>query len=189
VLRRSTSIEQIAIYWPMPEPLSEQGLACLLYGSQLGRHLNATLVRDASVARRLDYGLSGLDLGPLFGLRLTTRSGDLELAAKLLEVELRRSQAARLGRELPQLERRLLLQAKLRRESLLEVAEDHLRSTRAQHRPFDFEGWSAKLARMRLEQVQQAATWFGGDQALIGWLLDADSPSERALPELSVVPR
>jgi predicted Zn-dependent peptidase len=189
VLRQATSVEQIAVFWPMPDPLSDQRLATLLYGRHLGRRLDDVLVRDAHVARRLDYGLAGLDLGSLFGVRLTTRSGDLERAAKLLEVELRRSQTAKLRRELPGVVRQLLLEAKLRRESLLEVAQDHLRSTRAQQRPFDFEHWSATILQLPVERVAQAATWFRGDQALVGWLLDPDSPSERALPELSVVPR
>jgi predicted Zn-dependent peptidase len=189
VLRKSTSTEQIAVYWPMPDPLSEQGLATLLYGRQLGRRLNDTLVRDAHVTRRIDYGFAGFDLGAFFGVRFTTRSGGLERAAKLLELELRRSQTANLRRELPGLVRQLLLQAKLRRESLLEVAKDHLHSTRAQRRPFDFERWSARIEHLRVDQVERAATWFRGDQALIGWLLDADTPSERALPELSVVSR
>lgn len=189
VLRQSTSVEQIAVYWPMPDPLSDQGLATLLYGRHLGRRLDDVIVRDTQAARRLDYGLTRLDLGSLFGVRLTTRSGDLGRAAQLLEVELRRKQTVKLRRELPGVVRQLLLQAKLRRESLLEVAEDHLRSTRAQQRPFDFEGWSARIEQLPVERVEQAATWFRGDQALIGWLLDPDSPSERALPELSVVPR
>jgi predicted Zn-dependent peptidase len=189
VLRKATSMEQIAVYWPMPDQLSDQGLAALLYGRQLGGRLDAALVGHADVARRVDYGAFRFDLGALFGVRLTTRSGDLERAAKLLEVELRRGQTRNLRRELPGVARQLLLQAKLRRESLLEMAEDHLRSTRASQRPFDFQRWSARIEQMRVEQVEQAATWFRGDQALIGWLLDADLPSERALPELSVVPR
>lgn len=189
VLRKSTSIEQIAVYWPVPDSLTDQGLAALLYGRQLGSRLQRAFVRDAHTARRVEYGFTALDLGKFFSMRLTTRSGDLEPAAKFLEAELRRRQTADLRRELPELAHQLLLQAKLRRESLLEVAKDHLRSTRALGRPFDFEQWSARIEHLALPQVEQAAKWFRGDQALIAWLVDADTPNERALPELSVVPR
>jgi zinc protease len=189
VLRKSTSIEQIAVYWPMPDAQSDQGLSTLLYGRQLGRRLERALVRDTHAARRLEYGLAALDLGELFSVRLTTRSGDLEPAAKFLETELRRRQTADLRRELPEIAHQLLLQAKLRRESLLEVAKDHLRSVRTQGRPFDFERWSARIEHLPLDEVERAAKWFRGDQALVGWLVDADTPNERALPELSVVPR
>jgi predicted Zn-dependent peptidase len=189
VLRRSTAIEQIAVYWPVPDPLTEQGLAALLYARQLARQLDASLAQDTLATRRLGYGLLPLDLGSLFGLRLTTRSGDLASAAELLQRELRRSQTANLRRELPSVARSLLLQHKLRRESPLEVAEDHLRSTRASGRPFDFERWTSHVEQMPIEQVERAASWFRGDQALIGWLVDADTPSERASPKLSVEPR
>jgi predicted Zn-dependent peptidase len=189
VLRRSTSIEQLAVYWPVPDPLTEQGLAALLYAGQLARQLDASMAQDTLATRRLGYNLFPLDLGSLFGLRITTRSGDLARAAELLQRELQRNQTANLRRELPNVARSLLLQHKLRRESALEVAKDHLRSTRASGRPFDFERWTSHVEQMPIEHVERAATWFRGDQALIGWLVDADTPSERASPELSVEPR
>ena len=189
VLRKPTSIEQMGIYWPMPDPASEQGLATLLYGQYLGRRLGDILLKSAPASSRLAYAQSAFDLGALFAVRLSTRSGDLERSSRLLESELRRTRAAEVRRHLPELVRRVLFEAKLRRESLLAVAEDHLRSTRSLHRPFDFEGWGGRLAQLRDGQIEQAAKWFRGDRAVLGWLLDADTPAERAAPELSVVSR
>jgi predicted Zn-dependent peptidase len=189
VLRENTSFEQLNVSWVAPDPDSLAGRASDLFARQLRKNLQRALVEEAFAVTRVQVGVQRFDLGPLFFISLTARQR-MSAAAVLLKKELTRTWACDWTRRLPSLRREHVLSERIRRESLTQVALDHLVSARALHRPFDFEARLEQLHRVDAAAIRRLSAWFTGKEAMVALLLRVgETPAERVQTGLSVTAR
>jgi predicted Zn-dependent peptidase len=189
VLRRAVPFEQLIVSWAAPSFGTGAAVASELFARQLSKTLRRRLLEESFSVTSIATPLTQLDASAVLVIRLTVRE-DIKVASALFEKELGRIWETDWAARLPQLRRELVLTRRARRESLSNIAMEHLISMRVQRRPFDFNLYLQQLASVTPQQMRALSHYYAGDKAMVGWLLRVGAtPGERAKTGLTVEPR